>query len=60
MKLVKCYTTTNPLATSVDLGSNNIGDEGVEKLVEHLKINKTIKHLDLWSNNITGNGALSI
>ena len=43
--------------TFVDLGSNSIGDVGVEKLVEHLKSNKTTKHLDLWGNGITSNGA---
>ena len=43
--------------TSVDLSWNSIGDVGVEKLVEHLKSNKTIKHLDLWDNGITSNGA---
>ena len=43
--------------TYVDLGSNSIGDVGVEKLIEHLKSNKTIKHLGLWNNDITSNGA---
>ena len=43
--------------TYVDLNSNSIGDVGVEKLVEHLKFNKTIKHLGLWGNDITINGA---
>ena len=43
----------NKSITSVDL-DNYIGDEGVEKLVKHLKSNKTIKHLGLWDNNITG------
>ena len=47
----------NKSITSVNLANNNIGDEGVEKLVEHLKSNKTIKNLDLWGNNITSNGA---
>ena len=43
--------------TSVDLSANSIGDVGMVKLVEHLKSNKTIKHLDLWGNGITSNGA---
>ena len=43
--------------TYIDLGNNSIGDDGVEKLVEHLKSNKIIKHLGLWGNNITINGA---
>ena len=47
----------NKSVTSVDLGDNIIGDEGVEKLIEHLKSNKTIKHLGLCNNNITSNGA---
>ena len=33
--------------TFVNLANNNIGDDGVEKLVQHLKSNKTIKHLGL-------------
>ena len=41
----------------IDLAYNRIGDEGVEKLVGHLKCNKTIKHLCLWDNNITIKGA---
>ena len=43
--------------TSVDLSWNSIGDVGVEKLVEHVKSNKTIKHLNLCDNDITSNGA---
>ena len=43
--------------TSVDLSGNSIGDVGVEKLVEHLKSIKTIKHLGLRGNDITSNGA---
>ena len=43
--------------TSIELDNNSIGDIGVEKLVEHLKSNKIIKHLGLWHNNITSNGA---
>ena len=43
--------------TYVDLGWNSIGDVGVEKLVEHLKTNKTIKHLGLYDNDITSSGA---
>ena len=43
--------------TYVDLGINSIGDVGVAKLVEHLKSNKTIKHLGLYNNDITSNGA---
>ena len=43
--------------TYVVLSNNSIGDVGVEKLVEHLKSNKTIKHLGLWDNDITINGA---
>ena len=43
--------------TYVNLGSNSIGDVGVERLIEHLKYNKTIKHLGLYDNDITSNGA---
>ena len=46
--------------TYVDLDSNSIGDVGVEKLVEHLKSNKTIKHLGLYGNDITSNGAVHL
>ena len=47
----------NKSITSVDLSLSSIGDKGVEKLVEHLKSNTTIKHLGLRDNNITSNGA---
>ena len=43
--------------TYVDLGHNSIGDVDMEKLIEHLKSNKTIKHLGLYNNDITSNGA---
>ena len=43
--------------TYVNLGNNSIGDVGVEMFVEHLKSNKTIKHLGLYGNDITSNGA---
>ena len=43
--------------TYVNLGYNSIGDVGVEKLVSHLKSNKIVKHLGLWNNDITSNGA---
>ena len=47
----------NKSITSVDLSSNSISDAGVEKLVEYLKCTNTIKHLGLYNNNITSNGA---
>ena len=48
----------NKSITYVDLtDENNIGDEGVEKLVEHIKSNNTIRHLSLWNNDITSIGA---
>ena len=46
----------NKSITSVDLGDNSIGDDGLEKLVEHLKP-KTTEHLALQNNNITSDGA---
>ena len=51
IKLVKCCTTANSLQLLILLTTCNIGDEGVEKLVEHLKFNQTINHLDLYNNN---------
>ena len=51
--MLLCHSTI----TAIDLGWNSIGDAGVEKLVEHLKSNKTVKHLDLWNNDITSYGA---
>ena len=50
----------NNSIASVTLGYNGIGDVGVEKLVEYLKCNKTIKHLDLLDNDITSNGAIHL
>ena len=51
--IILCHSSI----TYVDLGINSIGDVGVEKLIEHLKSNKTIKHLGLYDNDITSNGA---
>ena len=51
------YIYHNKSITYVNLGMNSIGDEGVEKLVEHLKSNKAITHLGLQDNSITSNGA---
>ena len=47
----------NKSITSVNLNSNDISDAGVENLVEYLKCTNAIKHLGLYNNNITSNGA---
>jgi hypothetical protein len=39
------------------LARNAIGDEGVMELVELLKCNGNIIHVDISSNNITADGA---
>ena len=46
----------NKSITSVDLGNNSIGDDGLEKLVEYLK-SKATEHLGLQNNDITSDGA---
>ena len=44
--------------TYVDLTGNEIDDNGVEMLVQHLKSNDTLKSLDLSSNKITAIGVV--
>ena len=45
---------------SVDLSFNNLGDSGVKKLVNHLKDNATLQHLNLSGNGITAIGIESL
>ena len=47
----------NKSITSVDLDDNNIKDDGVKMLVEHLMSNATLKQLGLGENHITSIGA---
>ena len=47
----------NKSITSVDLSINNIKDDGVKMLVEHLMSNATLKQLHLMGNDITSIGA---
>ena len=47
----------NKYITSVDLSYNNIKDDGVKMLVEHLMSNTTLKRLNLGNNGITNIGA---
>ena len=47
----------NKSITSVDLNYNNIEDDGVKMLVEHLMSNATLKQLHLMTNDITSIGA---
>ena len=50
----------NSSILSVDLSLNGIDDSGVERLVYHLKDNKTLRCLDLRGNKITPLGALHL
>lgn len=43
--------------SKLKLARNAIGDEGLMELIEMLKVNKNIVHIDLSSNNITADGA---
>ena len=47
----------NKSITYVDLSNNNIKDDGVKMLVEHLMSNATLKQLGLGANDITSIGA---
>ena len=47
----------NKSTLSIDLSYNNIKDDGVKMLVEHLASNTTLKKLDLECNDITSIGA---
>ena len=42
---------------SLRLARNSIGDEGIMELIELLKSNPNIIHVDISSNNITADGA---
>lgn len=45
----------------LDLSRNNLGNEGLEKLLlRGLKMNCSLVHLDLGSNDITCEGAISL
>ena len=46
--------------TSIDLDSNNIGDDGAKDIAEALKTNSTLTSIDLQSNNIGDDGAKDI
>ena len=40
--------------TTVELNNNNIGDEGAKALAEALRVNHTLRKLDLRGNNGSG------
>lgn len=56
-KTVRDILLYNNHFSTLKLARNSIGDEGLMELLEMLKVNKNIVHLDLSSNNITADGA---
>jgi len=46
--------------TMVNLNENNLGDAGCKALAEMLKVNKTLKYLDIGLNYITNDGAKEV
>lgn len=57
--LVLNQQNRNPL-TRLDLCKNNIGAKGMHLLAESLKENKSLKFLNISSNNIQDSGALAV
>jgi hypothetical protein len=49
-----------PVVTILDLGHNNIGDEGAIAIVEALKVTAVLTKLELYGNNIGVDGAKAI
>ena len=47
----------NKSIAHIELGQNEIGDDGVKRLVKHLNSHKVIDYLDLQDNRITAVGA---
>ena len=45
---------------TLDLGSINLGDDGVQQLCTFLETNQTLQSISLWSNKITDQGAAYI
>ncbi|KOO31958.1 hypothetical protein Ctob_004793 [Chrysochromulina tobinii] len=46
--------------TTLDLDSNNIGNNGAKAIAEALKVNGVLTELKLWSNKIGDEGAIAI
>ena len=57
--LIKLYDN-DPSLTSLNLGFNNIGDQGAQAIAEILANNTTLTSLNLRSNNIDDQGAQAI
>ena len=49
---------TNATITTLDIGSNQFGDEGATALAEAVKINTTLTTLNISGNNIRNDGAI--
>lgn len=49
---------TGDYFSHLDLGKNNLGNQGIEILMKGLKSNRSIIHLDIGSNDITLEGAI--
>ena len=47
----------NTSLTMIDLGRNNIGDEGAKYVAEALKVNTSLTKINLWDNDIGDEGA---
>lgn len=46
--------------TMVNLNENNLGDDGCKAMADMLKVNRTLKYLDLGLNYITNEGAKEV
>jgi Ran GTPase-activating protein 1 len=50
----------NRVMTELELGVNEIGDEGAKAIAEALKVNAVLTTLSLWNNSIGDEGATAI
>ena len=49
----------NDAFARLDIRKNQIGNEGLKRLIKGLRCNKSIVHLDLGSNDLTSEGCIA-
>lgn len=56
-RLIAQTLATNDEFIRLELGKNNLTDQGLDAICQLLQVNKNIIHLDVASNNLTEEGA---
>lgn len=56
-RLIAQTLATNDEFIKLELGKNNLTDEGLDAICQLLQVNKNIIHLNVASNNLTEEGA---